>query len=174
MVEGHGQLIATMTDLIEPVGDRFAAKLSEIEARREREQQSPMWLTHHWPDEYDRCMRMGGRHACRRCVVLYSVGLITAIGVAAGATLWPARLDWWIVWLGCVPGTTEFVLEQLGVVRHSPRRQVVLTAILAVAFGRGLGAEFQDRWDWLFWGPILAFCTVWGTAAVLGHRRRRR
>ncbi len=172
IVENHDRLLMQMADATQSYTDRFAAKLAEIEQRREREQQSPMWLSHHFPDEYDRCVRMGRHHVCRRCIVLYSISLTVAVAVAAGARLWPTRFDLWIVWLACLPATVEFALEQAGRIRHHPLRQSILTGILAVAFGRGLGAELQDRWDWLFWGPILVYGAIWGGSAILGHRRR--
>lgn len=28
---------------------------------------TPLWLSHHWPGEYDRCAMVARRHICRRC-----------------------------------------------------------------------------------------------------------
>lgn len=173
VMESHDRALGQVGVVVEEIGDRFSARLADIEARRRCEREiTPLWLSHHWPGEYDRCIRLGRRHVCRRCAVLYAVGLTVAVATVAGLRLWPAHLDLWIVWLACVPATAEFVLEQLGVVRHHPTRQAVLTGILAVAFGRGLGAELEDRWDWLFWGPILVYCTIWFAAAAVGRPRR--
>ena len=40
---------------------------------------SPMWLAPHHPDQYDRCVTVGDRHVCRRCLVLYPVAALSAL-----------------------------------------------------------------------------------------------
>ena len=40
---------------------------------------TPMWLSHHWPSDYDRCAVVAGRHVCRRCLVLYPLALVAAV-----------------------------------------------------------------------------------------------
>ncbi|HET6663331.1 MAG TPA: hypothetical protein VFG94_03700, partial [Acidimicrobiales bacterium] len=40
---------------------------------------TPLSLSHHWPDEYDRCVTVGGRKVCRRCLVLYPTALVSAV-----------------------------------------------------------------------------------------------
>lgn len=94
-------------------------------------------------------------------------------GLALGGLApWPARLDTPIIWGLSVIGTAEFVAEQLGWLRYNARRQVLATALVALAFGRALAYELEDRWDWYFWGPILVFGTIWFAAARVGERRR--
>ena len=56
----------------------------------EVEEVSPLWLSHHWPDDYDRCVVVGGRHVCRRCLVLYPLALAVAlVTVAVGGGFGP-------------------------------------------------------------------------------------
>jgi hypothetical protein len=81
---------------------------------------TPMWLSHHWPGQYDRCAVVGGLHVCRRCLVLYPLALVSGIVVGIGSW-WPHRLDAWVLWLFPLPGVIEFVLDNLGLVRYSPR-----------------------------------------------------
>ncbi|MBI2710046.1 MAG: hypothetical protein HYX34_10170 [Actinobacteria bacterium] len=125
---------------------------------------TPIWLSHHWPDEYDRCVRLRGRWVCRRCAVLYPVSLVAAVVIGAGLR-WPARLDPWFLWLLPLPAVVEFIAEHLRLVRHAPTRLVVLTIPLAVATGR-MYVRYLDRpGDRLVWTVVLAYggaCLVAG------------
>ena len=62
------------------------------------------------------------------------------------------------------------MLEQLGAIRYSARRQVITTALLAPALGRGMGHELADTWSWEFWGPVLTFCTIWFIATTVARQ----
>ena len=88
---------------------------------------TPMWLSHHWPHAYDRCAVVGGLHVCRRCLVLYPLALVSGIAISIGSW-WPHGIDAWVLWLFPLPGVVEFVLDNLGRIGYSPRRQVVLSA----------------------------------------------
>lgn len=151
----------------------FDEKVAEINARAADEAAAKaMWRTHHHPDEYDRCVVVGGRHYCRRCLTLYPVAALFAALTLAGWALWPESLDLWFIWLPCIPATVDFVAEQLQLVRYSARRQFLTTLLFAPALGRGIGHELQDSFSWELWGPVLVFCTIWFFAAIAGHRRR--
>lgn len=150
----------------------FDDKLASMAAReRDRRASRQMWHAHHWPDEYDRCVTIGRRHVCRRCLTLYPASLAVAVAYLAGVLLWPVALDPWLIWALCLPATADFVLEQTGAIRYSARRQVVTTALLAPALGRGMGYELDDSWSWEFWGPVLTFCTIWFAATMAGRAR---
>jgi hypothetical protein len=123
---------------------------------------TPMWLSHHWPDEYDRCIDVKGRKVCRRCLVLYPVSFVAAVLIGAGVT-WPERLDEWFVWLLPLPAVIEFVLEQLRFVRHSPRRMVAFTVLLGIGCGRLYVLYLDDQGDDLVWtvaGTYLLVCVA--------------
>lgn len=32
----------------------------------------PLWLSHHYACDADRCVRVGGRHVCRRCLAMFA------------------------------------------------------------------------------------------------------
>lgn len=130
-----------------------------------------MWLAHHWPDEYERCVVMAGRHVCRRCLILYPVALAVAIVSLAGLPPWPPTLDLWFIWALCLPATVDFVAEQMGLVGYSARRQTITTLLLAPALGRGFAHELEDSWSWEFWGPVLVFCTLWFASTLAGRSR---
>ncbi|MDH4168541.1 MAG: hypothetical protein OEW42_03035 [Acidimicrobiia bacterium] len=157
----------------DPFEARFDDALAAIEKRRREEQaRKGLWLSHHRPDQLDRCVVIRGRHVCRRCLTLYGVSLVVTALSLAGWPPWPAELDTPIIWGLSIIGTLEFVAEQLGWVRYRASRQVAATALVALAFGRALAYEIEDRWDWYFWGPILVFGTIWFIAARIGETRR--
>lgn len=152
---------------------RFRQKVEEIRAREAEESaRKALWRTHHHRDQYDRCVVLGGRHWCRRCLTLYPVAALFAVLTLAGVSAWPASLDLWFIWLPCIPATVDFVAEQLRLVRYSARRQFLTTLLFAPALGRGIGHELQDSFSWELWGPVLCFCTIWFFAAIAGHRLR--
>ena len=147
------------------------AKVAEIERDQEAQRaERRLWLSHHHPDEYDRCVKVGENYVCRRCLILHPTAIVVGFAFVAGLSLWPARFDPWLIWLLALPATADFVLEQLGVIGYSRTRQVVATALLAPAVGRGLGYELTSTWSWEFWGPVLVFSTVWYAATVLGGK----
>ena len=71
-----------------------------------------------------------------------------------------------MVWILPIPATVDFVLGELSQLKYSPRRQVITTAIMAFAVGRGLHAELIERWSTTFWGPVLVFGSIWFATAV--------
>jgi hypothetical protein len=150
---------------------RAAQAQRNAEAELERLAKRNLWLTHHWADEYDRCAVLGGRHVCRRCLTLYPIALTVMALSFVGLAPWPESLDPILIWLLCIPATLEFLAEKLGDVRYAPRRQVVVTAAVGLALGRGLAHEVDDRWSWLFWGPVLVFGTAWFLAALVKAQR---
>lgn len=133
---------------------------------------TPMWLSHHWPSGYDRCAVVAGRHVCRRCLVLYPVALLTGILVSLGSW-WSPVLDPWVLWLLPMPGVVEFVLDNLGAIRYSPVRQMVLSALGAMAAGVGYVRYLDHNTDPLVWGVVLAYGGICLAGAVVGARRRR-
>ena len=119
---------------------RLSALIAEQQARRVEEDDAArakrsLWLSHHWPDEYERCAVVGGRHVCRRCLVLYPIALVVMALSLAGFAPWPEAYDVWFIWLLCVPATLDFMAEKLLGVDYSARRQIVVTALVALAFG---------------------------------------
>jgi len=133
---------------------------------------TPMWLSHHWPADYDRCAVVGGLHLCRRCLVLYPVALLTALVISIGSW-WPHRIDAWVLWLLPLPGVIEFVLDNLRLIRYSPPRQVLLSGAGAVAAGIGYVRYLDDAVDALVWSVVGVYSTICVLGVVIGHLRRR-
>ncbi len=151
------------------------ARLALIGAKeRERQAKRRMWLAHHWPEHYhERCVTIAGRPVCRRCAALYPLGLVVAILSLAGAAPWPESIDPWPIWLLSIPATVAYCAEAVGFIRYDPRVQVGTTLLAAVAFGRALGYELDQRWSPEFWGPIAVFGGIWFLFTMIGLTNRR-
>jgi hypothetical protein len=131
-----------------------------------------MWCAHHWPEDYDRCVRIGDRHVCRRCLVLYPVAaLVTLIGLR-----WGAEAAWvpWVMVLAPVPTVVEWCAEHRVGVRHDPRRLVLGTLLAAPALGLGFARYLRSPGDPWFWGMALGWSLVCLLAAVGPGSRRAR
>lgn len=131
-----------------------------------------MWLSHHWPDEYDRCVRVGHRHVCRRCLWFWPACLTTML-LALGGLRWPTALDPWLVALLPVPVVVEWWGEHLGLIRYSAARQVPLTLLAAPAVGVGLARYLDRPGDVLFWAVVAAYAVLCLIPFLIGSRLRR-
>ena len=118
-----------------------------------------MWLSHHWPEDYDRCTRIGHTHVCRRCLVFYPACFVVTALALWGVT-WPTSLDPWFVWLLPIPVVVEWWLEHLDRVSYSPRRQTALSLVAAPAVGKGLARYLADPGDTLFWSVVIVSAVV--------------
>jgi hypothetical protein len=134
---------------------------------------TPMWLSHHWPPDYDRCAVVAGLHVCRRCLVLYPLALVAGIAISIGGW-WDHAWDPWVLWLFPLPGVVEFVLDNLGVIAYQRRRQVVLSAAGALAAGVGYVRYLDDLTDPLVWSVLGVYTAVCLSAAVVGGVWKRR
>lgn len=131
---------------------------------------TPMWLAHHYPEDYDRCVIVGRSHVCRRCLALYPLALVVlglCLAIPPGRTVALTGLA-----VLSLPAVVELVLEQLGVLRYSPRRQVAVTLALAVGLGTGFSVYLDDQLDPAFWVVVLTY-TAACLAAVFAGRMRR-
>lgn len=137
------------------------------------QRRTPLWLSHHFPHEYDRCIRVGDRHLCRRCAVFYPVTFAVMFATLAGMR-WPRAADPWLLWLLPVPVVTEWALEQLGLIGYSARRNTTLTLLCAPAVGVGLARYMTSSGDTLFWSVVACYAAICIIAVMLGWRVRRR
>ncbi|NLD76231.1 MAG: hypothetical protein GX643_06155 [Acidimicrobiales bacterium] len=134
---------------------------------------TPLWLSHHWPEDYDRCAVVGGLHVCRRCLVLYPLALVAGVAVSLGSW-WDHSLDPWVLWLMPLPGVIEFVLDNLRIISYRPVRQMVLSAGGAIAAGVGYVRYLDDTTDRLAWTVLLVYTAATLSAAIVGGLWRRR
>lgn len=131
---------------------------------------TPMWLSHHWPDGYERCAVVGGRHVCRRCLVMYPVAVVVAVLAGLGPW-WPTRWDGWLIVLLPLPAVVEFVADNVGLVRYAPMRQMAVTALGAVAAGAGYLRYLDRPGDPLVWGTVVTYGVICVGASLIGHPR---
>jgi peptidoglycan/LPS O-acetylase OafA/YrhL len=128
-----------------------------------------MWLAHHYPEDYDRCVVIGRSHVCRRCLALYP---LTAVVLAICLVTQPGRTaEIAALAVLSLPATVELVLEQLGVLAYSARRQVGVTLLLALGLGSGFAAYLDNQLDPAFWGIVVLYTSVCLVAVVVGRHR---
>jgi len=132
---------------------------------------TPLWLAHHYPEDYGRCVRIGRSHVCRRCLVLYPVAFVVMVATAGWEP--STTVDVLLVAGLPLPGVVEFVAEHLGAVRYSPPRQVVVTVALGAGLGRGLARYLADRADPPFWSVVIGYGVVCGRELRGSSRSRR-
>jgi hypothetical protein len=136
----------------------------------ERGEHTPLWLSHHWPHDFDRCIEVRGRMVCRRCAVLYPLAVMSAALLAVAP--WPDAVDPWLIWLLPLPSFAEFVAEHLGWIEHSPRRLVLTTVPLAVGCGRLYVRYLDDPGDPIPFVVVFGYGLVCLAVALLSARRQ--
>lgn len=138
------------------------------------ERVTPLWLSHHWPEHYDRCAHVGRTHLCRRCLVLYPVLVATATLALAVAPQDLTAQRWWVVavWLLPLPMVLEWCGEHLLGVAHSPRRLVATTTLAAPGIGLLFAAYLSAPMTAAVLAPALVYGAVCVVAALLGATTR--
>ena len=130
-------------------------------------------LSHHLPHEHDRCVVIGTRHVCRRCLILYPVAF-TVMFLALGSIGWPESLDPVLLLMLPAPVAIEYIAEQLGGLRYDARRQVLLTMVAAPALGTGLARHIVSPFGTWFMVMIGVHGGACGVAHLLASYRRER
>lgn len=136
------------------------------------ERRTALWLSHHWPEDYDRCARIGRSHVCRRCLWFWPVCLATTVLALTGIR-WSTSLDPWLLALLPVPVVAEWWGEHLHRLGYSASRQVVLTVIAAPAVGVGLARYLVSPGDGLFWTVVGVYAVVCLVPVLIGARSAR-
>jgi hypothetical protein len=129
-----------------------------------------VWLSHHQPDQLDRCVVIGGRHVCRRCLVLWPLTFL-ALALALTGVRWPRSADDLLLVLLPLPAVVEFVLEHAGRWPYRPVVQVAVSVPLAAALGVGLDRYLHRPGDSLWWSVVVVYGAVCTGAALLANRR---
>lgn len=131
---------------------------------------TPMWLAHHYPEDYNRCVRIGRIRLCRRCLALYPVAFaVMAICLMSGFTGGPGSTVLLVALP--LPAVIELVAEQLGLVRYRPLRQVGVTVPLGIGLGVGFARYLEHPGDLGFWAVIAVYGGI--TLAAIMWRWRR-
>ncbi len=126
------------------------------------------WLTllvsHHYPEDHDRCVLVAGVPFCRRCLFLYGATILVIVLQHTPLAI-PDAWDPILTGLA-IPATLEFILERLGRLRYHPSRVVATSLLLSLPLGRAFTHYFDDRGDLRFWGFVLFFGLPAGCAAL--------
>lgn len=135
---------------------------------------TPLWISHHEPADYGRCVRVGALHVCARCLGVYPV-LFSALAlqVAARAAL---RYPWdlWVALALPIPALVDWALGRFRPSSGSNARRLLTGALLGAALARSLYLHVRRPGHPLAMGQFLALLAA--AAAVEGARlwRRRR
>lgn len=109
---------------------------------------------------------------CRRCLVMHPLAVAVAVAEVAGAV--PSAWEPWLLWLAPIGVVVDWVLEQFGAVRYSPRRQIVVSGVGALSLGIALGRHARHPFDLQATGAMaaaVAICVlVWAGAVRTGRR----
>jgi uncharacterized membrane protein len=127
-------------------------------------------LSHHWPEQHERCVVVNGHHVCRRCAVLYPITLLV-IALGLVGLRWPTSLDRILLALLPLPLVIDYVAEHLGLIRYKAKRQIIATALAAPALGTAFIRYLQKQTDPLFWSMVAAYGALC-FAAFLGSQVR--
>jgi hypothetical protein len=130
---------------------------------------TPIWLSHHYPDQYDRCVRVGSRHVCRRCFWMYPVAFAIGIAAAAGYEL-PSPWSQLVLVLFPLPALVEFVGEHRGLWDYTPTRHAVLSFLQGIGVGVGFGRYLDNHTDLWWWGIGTLYSLIALAAALTGKR----
>jgi hypothetical protein len=136
------------------------------------ERVSPLWLSHHYPADYGRCVLVGTTRVCRRCLVLYPI-VFVVLGLALAGVRWPRSLDPVLLVLLPLPAVADFLAEHLGTAGYRPQRQLAGTVPLGIALGVAFDRYLDRQTDPLFWGIVVLYGGVCLVALVVGMRRRQ-
>jgi len=133
---------------------------------------TPLWLSHHYPEDYDRCVRIGRNHVCRRCLALYPLTVVVMIvGLAAGSTFTNDSTTALVLMIVLpIPAVTEFVLEHLGLIGYQPKRQIAVTLLMAVGLGLAFARYLRHPGDLWFWGVVALYGGLCLASALSGRR----
>jgi len=136
------------------------------------ERVSPLWLSHHYPADYGRCVLIGGAQVCRRCLVVYPI-MFVVLGLALAGVRWPTSLDPVLLVLLPLPAVADFLAEHLAARGYRAPLQVAVTVPLGIALGVAFDRYLDRQTDPLFWGVVVVYGGVCLAALLLGARRRQ-
>jgi hypothetical protein len=133
---------------------------------------TPLWLSHHYPGQYDRCVVVGRRHLCRRCAVMYPFAVLVGVVALLGFELSSPWSQIALVVLP-IPALVEFVGEHRGRWEYSTPRHTVVSALQGLGVGVGFVRYFHDYADPWFWGIGVLYSLIAGVAALTAPRDER-
>jgi len=131
------------------------------------------WLSHHPPDELDRCYRVGAWHVCARCLGTYPV----LFAVLASQFALRAPLSWaWDVPVGLAliaPATADWAYGRFQPHRFSNAWRTFTGALLGLGLGRSLFIHLQKPFPTVLIAQLLGVTAVALPVILATYRRGR-
>ena len=105
----------------------------------------PLWLSHHYACDVDRCVQVGGAHVCRRCLAMFAGFIPAVVLLTSGFVAQPGDIG--LVMAMVAFAGYEFVQVVRGRLAYSARRVLVVSPFVGVVlawlgttgFREGLG-----------------------------------
>lgn len=132
------------------------------------------WLSHHFPDEYHRCYRLGPFHVCARCLGVYPVlfgAFVLQVVLRA-----PLELPWEVP-VGLVltvPATLDWAVGRFRPERFSNVWRTVTGLLLGLALARSLFVHVQRPFPVLLLAQSALVTAVALPVILVTYRRTRR
>ncbi len=134
---------------------------------------TPLWLSHHEPANYGRCVRLAGLHVCARCLGVYPVLFAAlALQVAFRASL-RGTWDSWVAWVLPLPALVDWAQGRFRPSSGTNARRLLTGALLGAALSRSLYLHLRRPGHPLAMAQFLGLAVA--AAAIEGiHLWRRR
>ncbi len=132
------------------------------------------WLSHHPPDELDRCYRLGAVHVCARCLGTYPV-MFAAI-VAQVALRFPLEhpLDVPLCVALVLPATIDWALGRFDPHRFSNAWRTLTGIFLGLGLGRSLFIHLQRPMPTALVAQGLVVTGIALPVIFIAYRQKRR
>lgn len=132
------------------------------------------WLSHHGPDELNRCYRFGSVHVCARCLGTYPV-LLALIALQAKLRA-PVEhpLDLPICVGLLLPATFDWAYGRFRPGRFPNAWRTFTGVLLGIALGRSLFIHFLRPWPRALVAQALVVTLVAFPVFFAAYRRNRR
>lgn len=132
------------------------------------------WLSHHPPDELDRCYRVGSLHVCARCLGTYPV-MFAAIA-AQLALHWPLEypLDVPLSVALVLPATLDWGFGRFQPHRFSNAWRTATGVLLGLGLGRSLFIHLQRPLPVALLAQAFVVTGIALPVILAAYRRKRR
>ena len=132
------------------------------------------WLSHHPPDELDRCYQLGSVHLCARCLGTYPV-MFAAIG-AQLALHFPLQhpLDLPLCIALVLPATLDWALGRFDPHRFSNPWRTFTGVLLGLGLGRSLFIHLQRPLPAALLAQAIVVTAISLPVILTVYRRKRR
>ncbi|MBL8917442.1 MAG: DUF2085 domain-containing protein [Myxococcaceae bacterium] len=101
------------------------------------------WLSHHPPEEYDRCYRVGPLHVCARCLGVYPTLVVMLVALFAVRAPLEHPLDLPVVLCLTAPATLDWAFGRFRPHALSNLWRTFTGVLLGLALGRSLFIHLQ-------------------------------